>query len=798
MTKPKRALRMMCACVLLHATTGVAQTWSDLLKKAQGGPEFTREIVVGDATIGIVQGGGGNWVPHGLLARVAWVDGATVRLADDLVSLTVIDRSGAAGAARVLAWADAEPILARVLAHRDDTEPTLPGTEMAYIETDGGVMQVPQAFIKSVRMGSANWFDLLVKDRTVRRKLFAEAVLRAVRLDEVRRYDSTLEGTLRRSLSGAAAMLGAADTVASQGLDVHEQLLLISGGGQAAQHGMPSALGKSVRALGVLAQAVRLTQGFADETARNRLLAAAAGDALLVLALEDAQRLLEAAGRDPAMVDGLSDAIDELAAMSRSRFEQIARAGRQVLRGSLPTLGSVAAGYAASGGTLVVAREVLELGAEMSGYAQEVMMVSALTTMGAYLRGSVEALMMGGDVGGTRPDDYAVRELAHLHDRVTAEATASVYNMLWTDRWKGVGSLARLSRAIGLTIAEWRTGDEQTEEAFAGEVEWRIRRLRDSAALGAKLPETLRQLRRFYAGPSDEIETDDSHGFDEIETPDSHGVGEIGTGSAEAVDEIRAGAERVSDGMEFVWVPPGVFRMGSTSPNASDDEQFVTGVRIRRGFWLGKYEVTQAQWEAVMGNNPSDFEHCGGDCPVDRVSWDDVQKFVGRLNAGAGEEIYRLPSEAEWEYAARAGTTGDTYAGDLRILGERNAPLLDEIAWYAGNSGVRYEGAENCSRWAEKQYQSERCGPHPVGRKAANAFGLHDMLGNVSEWVGDLRWRDPANLGWVQVTRGGSWYGHGAQATAPHRNLAFADTGFSFTGFRLVRTVPVALGFRAR
>ena len=99
-------------------------------------------------------------------------------------------------------------------------------------------------------------------------------------------------------------MLGAADAAASQGLDVHEQLLLISGGGQAAQHGMPSALGKSVRALGVLGQAMQLTQEFAGETARNRLLAAAAGDALLVLALEDAQRLLEAAGRDPAMVEG--------------------------------------------------------------------------------------------------------------------------------------------------------------------------------------------------------------------------------------------------------------------------------------------------------------------------------------------------------------------------------------------------------------------------------------------------------------------------------------------------------------
>ena len=213
------------------------------------------------------------------------------------------------------------------------------------------------------------------------------------------------------------------------------------------------------------------------------------------------------------------------------------------------------------------------------------------------------------------------------------------------------------------------------------------------------------------------------------------------------------------------------------------------------GFWLGKYEVTQTQWETVMGNNPSEFEHCGGGCPVDSVSWEDVQEFIGRLNTGAGEEMYRLPSEAEWEYAARAGTTGDTYAGDLRILGERNAPLLDDIAWYAGNSGVRYKGAWNCSSWGEKQYRSERCGPHPVGRKGANAFGLHDMLGNMLEWVGDSRWRypggtliDPRALdsGRGRMYRGGSWLS-GSVRTSSRGILPFDECNFH-VGFRLLRT----------
>ncbi|MCY4587201.1 MAG: formylglycine-generating enzyme family protein [Bryobacterales bacterium] len=103
--------------------------------------------------------------------------------------------------------------------------------------------------------------------------------------------------------------------------------------------------------------------------------------------------------------------------------------------------------------------------------------------------------------------------------------------------------------------------------------------------------------------------------------------------------------------------------MGSISERSMADERLLTRVRISRGFFLGKYEMTQGQWEAVMGSNPSEFHECGPDCPVDSVSWDDVQEFVGKMNAAVGEKRYRLPTEAEWEYAARAGTSEDTYAG---------------------------------------------------------------------------------------------------------------------------------------
>ena len=224
----------------------------------------------------------------------------------------------------------------------------------------------------------------------------------------------------------------------------------------------------------------------------------------------------------------------------------------------------------------------------------------------------------------------------------------------------------------------------------------------------------------------------------------------------------RAGQSGVFDGMEFAWIPAGDFRMGSTSSDASDLEQPVTRVRISRGFWLGKHEVTQAEWQAVMGTNPSRFSGCGR-CPVEEVSWEDAQAFIGRLNARGEGTRYRLPTEAEWEYAARAGTSGDRYGN------------LDAIAWHDGNSGDR---------------------THPVGQKAPNAFGLHDMLGNVFEWVQD--WyggypggsltdpRGPAS-GSRRVLRGGGWPGGARFCRASNRSVSTPGSRL-YLGFRLLRT----------
>ena len=204
--------------------------------------------------------------------------------------------------------------------------------------------------------------------------------------------------------------------------------------------------------------------------------------------------------------------------------------------------------------------------------------------------------------------------------------------------------------------------------------------------------------------------------------------------------------------------------MGSDSAEADDDERPLTQVRISRGFWLGKYEVTQDQWQGVMGTNLSWFSGCGRQCPVEQVSWNDVQEFIGRLNAQAGGNRYRLPTEAEWEYAARGGTSGDRYSEDL-----------DAIAWCEDNSEGR---------------------THPVGQKVPNAWGLYDMLGNVWELVEDRHGNYPGGTvtdpqgpvsGPYRVIRGGSQSDGARECRTPYRGRSIDRGRSSNSGFRLLR-----------
>ena len=248
------------------------------------------------------------------------------------------------------------------------------------------------------------------------------------------------------------------------------------------------------------------------------------------------------------------------------------------------------------------------------------------------------------------------------------------------------------------------------------------------------------------------------------------------------------------------WIPPGRFLMGSPESEAGrdDDEGPQHEVTVTEGFWLGETPVTQALWVAVMEENPSRFQDPAR--PVEQVSWDDTQTFFNRLEGKFGVAAV-LPSEAQWEYACRAGTTTGTWLGDLEILGANNAPLLDDIAWYGGNSGRDFDldDGYDSSGWPERQYNHARAGTRAVATKAANPWGLYDMLGNVLEWCQDFSRayhetpefdpRGPEHGG-SRVFRGGAWSDRARYARSAFRFGAHPGARNGALGFRLARGQP--------
>jgi formylglycine-generating enzyme required for sulfatase activity len=257
------------------------------------------------------------------------------------------------------------------------------------------------------------------------------------------------------------------------------------------------------------------------------------------------------------------------------------------------------------------------------------------------------------------------------------------------------------------------------------------------------------------------------------------------------------------------WIPPGRFWMGSpeeeTQGLAKDDderERFEREhprhlVTLTEGYWLFDTPCTQALWEAVMEKNPSQFQ--SPTRPVEQVSWHDVQDFLARINARIPGLNLTLPSEAQWEYACRAGTETAIYTGELEILGQCNAPALDPIAWYSGNSGVDFDlpKGQDSSSWPEKQYPHIQAGTHPVKLKQANPWGLYDMLGNVWEWCQDgMRdydqdaRTDPTgslDAGVSRVLRGGSWGNFARNVQATYRNASQPNYHNDIIGFRCAR-----------
>ena len=242
--------------------------------------------------------------------------------------------------------------------------------------------------------------------------------------------------------------------------------------------------------------------------------------------------------------------------------------------------------------------------------------------------------------------------------------------------------------------------------------------------------------------------------------------GASASGSLEAILEPGSGTSPGAGpvGIKFAEIPAGEFTMGSQSDEADPDETPLTRVRISRAFELSTHEITQGQWEAVMGHNPSIQSRCGPDCPVEGVSWQDVKGFVERLNIAQDGYEYPLPTEAEWEYAARAGTTDD-----------RDGPI-NTIAWHSGNSTNR---------------------THPVAGKEPNRFGLFDTLGNVWEWVEDWHGTYPGgnvtnptgpHSGSSRVVRGGAWNNLARYCRTPNRAAFNPSNRSNSVGFRLART----------
>ena len=236
--------------------------------------------------------------------------------------------------------------------------------------------------------------------------------------------------------------------------------------------------------------------------------------------------------------------------------------------------------------------------------------------------------------------------------------------------------------------------------------------------------------------------------------------------------------------LNMIWIEPGTFIMGSPEDELGrEDDEVQHEVTLTEEYWMGKYEVTHAQYKAVMGTNPSYFQW-GDNRPVEMVSWDEAMDFCAKLTAAEKEAgrlpegyEYTLPTEAQWEYACRAGTTTALNSGkDLSSVNKCSE--MDEVGWYGYNGN----------------YMSQ-----PVGQKQPNAWGLYDMHGNVWEWCSDWRGDYPTsevvdpkgpNTGWNRVMRGGSWGNPAATCRSARRGNPLGNDGGNLIGFR-VALAPV-------
>jgi formylglycine-generating enzyme required for sulfatase activity len=380
---------------------------------------------------------------------------------------------------------------------------------------------------------------------------------------------------------------------------------------------------------------------------------------------------------------------------------------------------------------------------------------------------------------------------------------------------KGDLGFRLLSSALGAEPSEpsepamLPVAEQGTERARIGSNEPAYEFLRsvDLDATGDRTPEEEFSELDVTAYASIRVVSDqEGYQFDRLEKPswavdfgsDSYGL--------YATFEVKPVRQRMR------WIPPGKFFMGS--PDGKDYGRGNEGpqheVIITHGYWMFDRPVTQGLWTALMGDNPSYFPDA--ERPVEQVSWEIAVEFAKKLNERLAKDYpsngkglvdgwerlrFRLPTEAEWEYACRAGTTGDTYAGDLDLeyRDQTKAELLDSIAWYGGNSGHAYDMGKSVEmRWLKDLQAEEKRGvTRKVAQKTPNPWGLYDMLGNVWEWCQDWHGEYPVERvvnptgptdGSDRVVRGECWH-------SPARDLRSACRSRNDPGDR-----SIDLGFR--
>jgi formylglycine-generating enzyme required for sulfatase activity len=258
-------------------------------------------------------------------------------------------------------------------------------------------------------------------------------------------------------------------------------------------------------------------------------------------------------------------------------------------------------------------------------------------------------------------------------------------------------------------------------------------------------------------------------------------------------------------GMTFVRIPAGEFTMGSPETELGrGDDEIQHKVTLTQSFYMQTTEVTQGQWQEVieasvdtsLGTNPSLFDNCGTECPVEQVSWDEIQIFIALLEEMQSNAYdCGLPTEAEWEYAARSGSNTAFYGGDITDP-EGYDPILNTLAWYVENSDASYSGYYELS--------SGRCiGPRPVGGRSPNSYGLYDMYGNVSEWCQDVYGEyifnstdeavedpqgPPGNESSSRVIRGGYFESSPSGCRSAYRSASWSGYPNRSRGFRIVCT----------